>query len=96
LHDNNVTQFTVKHYSYINATTGIYRMTYLLTIITLIAPSPISNQIPNTLFDIISLIIAYSLHIFHFVIVMQHNNFVFIEAYIASMSYTLLGDAEFT
>jgi len=53
LHDNNVTQFTVKQSNYINATNRLSnRMTYLL--ITL-APSSILSQIPHTLFDIISL-----------------------------------------
>jgi len=52
LQDNNVTQFTVKHSSYMNATTG-YLRTYLLS--NTLAPSPIPSQIPLTLFDIISL-----------------------------------------
>jgi len=47
LHDNNVTQFTVKHSSYINARNRLSdRMTYL-PIITL-APSPIPSQTDPT------------------------------------------------
>jgi len=57
LHDNNVTQFTVKHSSYSNATTSylIVLLIGLLAYYYVIAPSPISSQIPHTLFGIISL-----------------------------------------
>jgi len=54
LHDNNVTQFTVKHSSNINATTRLSNRMTCLLIITLVH-SPTPSQIPHTLFDIISL-----------------------------------------
>jgi len=52
LHDNNVTQFAVKHYSYTNATTGYLIDDFAYLLINTSAPSPIPSQIPHTLFDI--------------------------------------------
>jgi len=55
LHNNNVTQFTVKHSSYTNATTGYLIMTnHDLLVNIMLAFSPIPRQIIHMLFDIIS------------------------------------------
>jgi len=48
--NDNVTQFTVKHSSYINANIRLSNQMTYLHIITL-PPSPIPSQIPHTLID---------------------------------------------